>query len=121
MVVDICGIGYAIIFGTADTDAKLVDCDGYTDCTTKKIVIAEFCDDDNLSVQNINVYRENIIRHEIIHAFAYESGIEKLGGLPEELLVQWFAMQLPKINSAVECVVKELTIWNNGKNNMSKN
>lgn len=109
MVVNICGVEYSIEHNTPNNDEKLVEFDGYSDCTSKKIVIADFDDTNNLGVQNIAIHRENVLRHEIIHAFAYECGIERLSELPEEILVQWIAMQLPKINSIIECV-KEVVV-----------
>lgn len=48
---------------------------------------------------------EEVARHEIIHAFLAENGLDDYSR--DERIVQWLAMQLPKINKAVSEVLDE--------------
>ena len=78
--------------------------DGTCDVTTKTILIAKIEIDRN-SVKNIDSYIKKVIRHEIVHAFLYESGIAECSmdcnswGSNEEM-VDWFAIQAPKLIEA---------------------
>lgn len=95
MTIDILGTEYKIVkrkFGDND-------CDGYCDYTSKKIVIRK---DNYNNVGNFNYLVNKAMRHEIIHAFLAESGLQsnfehnqKFGH--EETMVDWFAIQFPKI------------------------
>lgn len=75
------------------------DIDGYSDCTNKRIVIRN----DNFNkVGNFKNLQKGQLRHEIIHAFMFESGLganwehtQHFGH--EETTVDWFAIQSPKI------------------------
>ena len=74
---------------------------GYTDHTAKKIVV-KLIEKQCNTVQNVADYAKNIMRHELIHAFLFESG---LGTCASEVdcwsqndeMVDWFAYQSPKI------------------------
>ena len=47
---------------------------------------------------------EEVVRHESVHAFFSESGLDNYS--MDETLVNWLAMQIPKINKAVDEVMK---------------
>lgn len=47
--------------------------------------------------------REDVIRHELVHAFAQESGVQY--GENEEL-VDWIARMIPKINEAFRSIME---------------
>ena len=96
--VNILGTNYYIIeeeFGTKDTD-------GYCDYTNKEIHIRS----DN--VNELGNFKSNMnkqLRHEIIHGFMAESGLqgnwqhtEQYGH--DETTVDWFAIQFPKLLKA---------------------
>lgn len=96
--VSILGTTYTI------TEKHLKDCDGYCDKTTKEIAVAVKEDDCDLG--NFEQHRKKVLRHEIIHAYHFESGISenfenKQYGFPETL-VDWFAYQSPKIFKTFE-------------------
>ena len=91
--VSILGTTYTIV------EKPLKDCDGYCDKTTKDIAIA--VKDDDCELGNFEEYRKKVLRHEIIHAYHHESGLDnnfenKPYGF-SETLVDWFAIQSPKI------------------------
>lgn len=69
-----------------------------------KIIPAEFMleNEDKLE-EKIERYKE-VVRHEVIHAFLSENGLDDYSR--DEKIVQWFAMQLPKINMAISEVLK---------------
>ena len=73
--------------------------DGFTDNTNKLIVIRS---DNQNNVGDFDFLQKKQLRHEIIHAFLSESGLqcnwqhtEQFGH--DETTVDWFAIQSPKI------------------------
>lgn len=103
--VNILGTEYTIILEA--TEDLLPECaDGAMDQTLKRIVIAKIEPDRN-TVRNLDEYRKKVLRHEIIHAFMYESGMWNNSGSAEcwgmdETITDWFAIQSPKIYRAFE-------------------
>ena len=53
---------------------------------------------------NIEAFNRKTLRHEVIHAFFVESGLTEY--TEDEVLVEWIAVQFPKISQ----VMKELGI-----------
>lgn len=80
------------------------DADGWCDVQAKEILIYNY-KQDIISVKDLVAYQRKVLRHEIIHAFLYESGLwqnctgSKCWAKNEEM-VDWFAIQEPKIHSA---------------------
>ena len=73
------------------------DIDGYCDYTSREIRIR----DDNVNeVGDFDELMRKQLRHEIIHAFLAESGLQA----NYETLVDWFAIQFPKMIKAFESV-----------------
>ncbi len=99
-IVSILGTEYEIV--TDAPDEMLPDnADGAMDQSIKRIVIAKFEPDSN-SIKDLESYRKKVLRHEIIHAFLYESGLWNNSGTAEswgtsEEITDWFAIQSPKI------------------------
>lgn len=105
--VNILGTEYKIIDKTEEEDKKLKKHDGYCDSSTKTIVILKY-EDDPMNKEDMSYFRKQILRHEIIHAFLSESGLEACGNsfggswaLNEEM-VDWMAIQAPKLFVAFE-------------------
>lgn len=105
MTVNILGTEYTITETTKEADNALAECDGYCDKTSKKIVITTKTPDSNLD--NWEVYRKKILRHEIIHAFLFESGLHenfehanRWGH--DETMIDWVACQFPKMLKTFE-------------------
>lgn len=62
-------------------------------------------DKDVMAVENIEEFKKKVLRHEIIHAFFGESGLRSCSEYAEdEELVDWIAIQFPKILKAFEQV-----------------
>lgn len=105
MKVNILGIEYQIYFDVNEDDMPEF-CDGCMDQSVKVIKIAKFSYDRN-SLKDLDEYRKKVLRHEIIHAFLYESGIWNNSstayawGQSEEI-TDWIAIQSPKIFQAFQ-------------------
>ena len=90
--------------GTEEEFPGLIGADGYTDSSSRSIVIEATIthDTDPAAKANLEEYKKQGIRHEIIHAFLYESGLEGNTNDSEnwaqnEEMVDWIAIQFPKI------------------------
>ena len=100
-LVYILGTQYNIKLISEADDPMLKTLWGYTDQTVHKIVV-KLIEKQSDSVQNLADYSKNIMRHELIHAFLFESG---LGACANEIdcwsqneeMVGWLAYQSPKI------------------------
>lgn len=96
--VSILGTDYAIV------EKPLEGCDGYCDSTTKEIAVTTKKDSHDMG--DFENYRKKTFRHEVIHAYHFESGLSenfenKQYGF-SETLVDWFAYQSPKIFKTFE-------------------
>ena len=102
MVINILGTDYSVNFCSPAEDKMLNEYDGYCDQTSKKIVVTTVND----NIENFSVYQMQCLRHEIIHAFMYESGLgENWEHKPighEETTVDWIASQFPKMLEAFQ-------------------
>jgi hypothetical protein len=53
-------------------------------------------------LEDMEAYKKKVIRHEVIHAFFFESGLGDSSYGKNEELVDWIAMQFPKIAEVFE-------------------
>jgi len=102
-VLDVLGTEYTILYDVPEEDMP-EDSDGCMDQSIKTIKIRKFEPCRN-SLSDLTEYRKKVLRHEIIHAFFYESGIWNNSGTSEafgqdETITDWFAIQGPKIFKA---------------------
>ena len=99
-VVEILGTLYTIHFDVPD--GKMPEgADGCMDQSIHQIRIAEFESDRN-TIQDMDSYRKKVLRHEIIHAFLYESGRWNNSGSTnwwgmDETITDWITIQSPKL------------------------
>lgn len=98
MEINILGTKYELILEAEEKDyPKLKRCDGYTDFSIKKIVVSKF-EADETSIEDLTTHSRKVLRHEIIHAFIYESGLDvENSWARNEELVDWIALQFEKI------------------------
>lgn len=98
MKVKILGTEYEVIKDAEEKDyPQLKKCDGFTDFSIKRIVVANFDKDEN-SVDDIDWYKKKVLRHELVHAFIHESGLaENCDWARNEELTDWIAIQFEKI------------------------
>lgn len=82
------------VLGTEYTieEKKLEECDGYCDHSTKEIKITEKTGD----IGDFPRYQRKVMRHELIHAFLFESGLHQEFG-HDEVTIDWMAAQFPKM------------------------
>lgn len=106
-VVDVLGTEYSIYMNVLPSeDEELEQCDGYHDKTSKRIVVVGKTPDSNLS--DFSVYSKMVLRHEIVHAFLHESGIDGHctwdveGQEHPEMMCSWLGIQMPKIVKALQ-------------------
>lgn len=103
--VDVLGTPYSVYTDAPmEEDPLLEGCDGYCDWTVRRIVILEKTKDEEHA--DFEMRKRVSLRHEIIHAFLYESGIDENstwdieGQAHPEQMVQWIARQFPKLQEA---------------------
>lgn len=103
MTVNVLGAEYRIKYKTPKKDKRLNDIGGYIDFYSKLIVINKRKDGE---LNDYKPYFKKELRHEIVHAFLYESGlafntfcVDGAWALNEEM-VDWFAIQGDKIHKA---------------------
>ena len=104
MKLSILGSEWTIEYCNADADPQLKENGGYTDHSVKLIVIANKRDD--CEIQDFQCMQKENLRHEIIHAFLFESGLgfnlEHREFGHEEIMIDWIAIQFPKILKVFE-------------------
>lgn len=99
MKVSVLGTAYIVCFHTEEQDEKLKTNYGYCDKEAKMIVI-------NKSLGRH--YTAVTLRHELYHAFLYESGLDssslhyESGWATNEEMVDWLAIQYPKIKKVFD-------------------
>ena len=99
MRVNVLGTEYVL---KEDKSLNDTPADGLCKCYSKEILYRNskdmLCSDDP---QEIKEERwKEVIRHELVHAFFYEAGLDNYGA--DEILVDWIAKQFPKIAVAIE-------------------
>ena len=114
MKVDILGTKYKIEVHKVSEDRTLKDNKwaGYCGEEAKMIVIADLSERPyfNMDETEMEIYRKSVLRHEITHAFLNESGLSDNTSIPEmgwakhEEMIDWFAIQSPKIYKAFKKV-----------------
>lgn len=113
MKVNILGTEYEIIKKAYNEEKCFEEkgIDGFCDFYSKIIVVCDLNTDDKWSDETQktrDVSMQQTLRHEIIHAFLSESGLTSNTFIPQhswainEEMVDWIALQLPKIHKACE-------------------
>lgn len=111
MKINVLGTEYTIDIKKYDEDEAFArsSFDGYCDGLTKQIVCCDMSTYkgwENESTETIEAAQKETLRHEIVHAFFRESGLADSSLIVDgpwaknEEMVDWFAMQGPKICKA---------------------
>ena len=108
--VHVLGVEYSIFHRTEDEDKGLLKCNGYCDHSAKFIVVVKYkpSEDGEIDMQNFDFLNRKTLRHEIIHAFFYESGLWNNTHeirdcwAQDEQLTDWIAIQSPKMFAAFQ-------------------
>lgn len=99
--INVLGTDIKIVFREEKQDKSLEECDGYFDAS-ESLIVVKIPQKDTMSLNNLENYQKKVLRHEIFHAFLYESGMAHCSGYAtswatNEEMVDWFAIQSPKI------------------------
>ena len=109
MKVNVLGTEYEILQQTKDDNPKLEDSTGLCEQYSKKIILSNLEEEKAhvMCVENVEEFEKKILRHEIIHAFLVESGLDEnwkhcdqFGH--DETMVDWIAIQFPKLIKVFE-------------------
>lgn len=101
--INVLGTTYKIMFKSESQEPRLKTNWGFTDFHTKEIYIHDDIDQETEnSCKNLKDFKNKVIRHEILHAFLFESGLRENSSsinawAENEEMVDWFAIQFPKI------------------------
>lgn len=101
MKICVLGTDIRIEFRKEDADEKLKNCVGYFD-STESLIVVKVLEPDSMTLGNLDRYQKEILRHEVFHAFFYESGLDACSGTVQnwatnEEMIDWLAIQSPKI------------------------
>lgn len=98
MEINVLGTNYLLVESNEEKDAKLNGRDGYCDTSVKKCVVEEMKGEIPFKKENLQEYKKQVIRHELIHAFIYESGLDTCSDWAKnEEMVDWLSIQFPKM------------------------
>lgn len=102
MEINVLGANYLIRAPEEKDKMKLENASGLCETYSKQIVI-DVPDGDPRDYDNINEYRKKVLRHELVHAFLHESGLDSNSDWAgNEEVVDWIALQAPKLIKAFE-------------------
>lgn len=115
MKVNILGTEYTIKIKKYDEEEAFErrSIDGFCDGFTKEIVVCDmhtYKGWEHETEATITACQKEVLRHEIVHAFFNESGLQDStlnyegGWAKNEEMVDWLALQIPKIYKAFEQV-----------------
>lgn len=113
MKINVLGTQYTIETHKVSEDEymKTRQLAGYCCEESKCIVIADMSEKEYfqyMDEQEQEAYRKKTLRHELVHAFLNESGLSDSSSIPttgwakHEEMIDWFAIQIPKIIEALE-------------------
>lgn len=98
MKIDVLGTKYDVeLLDERDESMKALNADGYTDFSIKSIKILKNKEEDATKQKDLMKYQNMVFRHELIHAFLYECGIDSGMQFHNEECVDFFAMQFGKL------------------------
>lgn len=101
--VNILGTEYTVEERGSIDDEFLEKCDGYCDKSVHLIVIG--VREKDCELDDFDAYQRKVLRHEIVHAFLFESGLQESwthNTGHDETYVDWIASQWPKIAAVFE-------------------
>jgi hypothetical protein len=105
MKINVLGTEYTLTVCGDEKEPRLVGRDGFCDETTKELMVENYEDSkgEPNCKQNLLIQTNKVKRHEIIHAFLFESGLaENSSWAQNEEMVDFFAIQFPKLLKAFE-------------------
>ena len=99
---NILGSEYEVALKKEIDAPKLKNSNGYTEFYAKKIIIEDITPTEE-TVERLDLVTKKLLRHEIIHAFLFESGLDANSEWARnEEIVDWIAIQFPKLLKAIQ-------------------
>jgi hypothetical protein len=99
--ISVLGTEYDFIETTSRDDPRLTAADGCCETYAKRILIEKIIfaheQGDDIDIQRVE-RTKYVKRHELVHAFLFESGLEDLA--LNEQIATWIAKQFPKMLEA---------------------
>lgn len=102
MEINILGTKYGLMEFPKRDDPSLTNNDGYCDTSVKKMVIDEMKEKEPCMKEDLSFYQKQVKRHEIIHAFLFESGLDTCCEWACEEMIDWISIQFPKLQKTFE-------------------
>ena len=100
--INVLGTEYMVVESNSHLDDNLEEADGYTDTSIHLCVIDEMKAEKGCKI-DLKEYKKQVTRHELIHAFLHESGLDVCCEWAfNEEMVDWLSIQFPKIQKAFE-------------------
>ena len=110
--IDILGQEWTVCLLDENDDARLKECMGFTDWTSKRIVISRIPENDTNLDRPIAMLNK-VLRHEMVHAFMFSSGLGDDWTHPamghDETTVDWIAFHLYRMSLACVDAESKLT------------
>lgn len=100
MKINVLGTEYELIESNENVDKALLEMAGYCDTSIKVCVVDDMSEECPDSKKDLADYKKQVKRHELIHAFLYESGMDACSWALNEEMVDWMAIQFPKLLKA---------------------
>lgn len=104
----VLGEPYKILVSNKEKHPYLSKCDGFCDASIKTIIVDDCNETGDGYIKDMESYRMKVTRHELVHAFLYESGLDGCSDwATNEEIVDWIALQFPKMLKAfqqAECI-----------------
>jgi len=103
--INILGQEYDLLMMNEKEFPKLVSAkaSGLAELYSKQLIInKDDTKEDGETFDNLKEYTNKVIRHEIIHAYFHEAGLSDY--CHDEKLVDWIALQLPKMVETIKYV-----------------
>lgn len=99
--INVLGTDIRVLFREEKQDPKLEELGGYFD-HSESLIVVKIPEKDTMTIGNLENHQKKVLRHEIIHAFLYESGLDWSAAPTDcwatnEEMVDWMAIQMPKI------------------------
>lgn len=101
MTINVLGTDYTIELRKTADDPKLENVNGYCEPYSKKIIVEDVQPEVD-TVERLDLFKCRVLRHEIVHAFLFESGLaQNSDWARNEEMVDWIAFQLPKLEKVM--------------------
>ena len=99
MKANVLGQDYEILYQTEEENKKLKNANGLCECYSKQLVLNKI-EENEETYENLQAYRNKVLRHEVVHAYFHEMGMMEY--CSDETLVDLLALQIPKMIKTFE-------------------